>query len=112
MTLTPGASEAMKRSSLFTLLSSLGIATVMILSAALVAWIGLTALGSFEVWQQAFESARPYLRWWRALLYAALFALWWDLLRRYRHRPQHRLRVKRIGALGLVLFTCVELTRL
>ena len=102
----------MKHSRLFTMLSGLGIATVMILTAALVAWIGRTALGSFEAWQQAFESARPYLRWWRALLYGALFALWWDLLRRYRHRPQHRLRVKRIGALGLVLFTCVELTRL
>ncbi|WP_458369660.1 hypothetical protein [Pseudomonas fluorescens] len=102
----------MKRSLLFTLLSGVGIAAVMILSAALVAWIGRTALGSFEVWQQAFESARPYLRWWRALLYAALFALWWDLLRRYPHRPQDRLRVKRVGTLGLVLFICVELTRL
>ena len=102
----------MKRSPLFTLLSSLGIAAAMILTAALVAWIGRTALGSFEAWQQAFESVRPYLRGWRALLYAALFALWWDLLRRYRHRRQDRLRVKRIGALGLVLFTFVELTRL
>ena len=102
----------MKRSPLFTLLSSLGIAAVMILTAALVAWIARAALGSFEAWQQAFESVRPYLRWWRALLYGALFALWWDLLRRYRHRPQDRLRVKRIGTLGLVLFTCVELTRL
>ena len=102
----------MKRSPLFTLFSGLGIAAVMILTAALVAWIGRTALGSFEAWQQAFESARPYLRWWRALLYGALFALWWGLHRRYRHRPQDRLRVKRIGTLGLVLFTCVELTRL
>ncbi|PBJ10768.1 hypothetical protein E3Z27_21025 [Pseudomonas mediterranea] len=102
----------MKRSWLFTLLSGLGIAVVMILSAALVAWIGRTALGSFEVWQHAFESARPYLRWWRALLYGALFALWWDLLRRYRHRPQDRQRVKRIGTVGLLLFTCVELTQL
>lgn len=102
----------MKRSPLFTLLSSLGFAAVMILTVALVAWIGRTALGSFEAWQQAFESVRPYLRWWRALLYAVLFALWWDLLRRYRHRQQDRLRVKRIGALGLVLFTYVELTRL
>ncbi|MED7666732.1 hypothetical protein GXB78_05865 [Pseudomonas moraviensis subsp. stanleyae] len=102
----------MKRSALFTLLSSLGIAAVMILSAALVAWIGCTALGSFEAWQQAFESLRPYLRWWRALPYGALSALWWDLLRRYRHRPQDRLRVKRIGTLGLVLFACIELTRL
>ncbi|MBH3366485.1 MULTISPECIES: hypothetical protein [Pseudomonas] len=102
----------MKRSPLFTLLSSLGIAAVMILTAALVAWIGCTALGSFEAWQQAFESARPYLRGWRTLLYGALFALWWNLLRRYRHRPQDRLRVQRIGALGFVLFTCVELTRL
>jgi len=101
----------MKRSPLFTLLSSLGIAAVMILAAALVAWIGRTALGSFEAWQQAFESVRPYLRWWRALLYGALFALWCDLLRRYRHRPQDRRRVKRIGAIGLVLFTVVELTR-
>ncbi|WP_454835336.1 hypothetical protein [Pseudomonas lini] len=102
----------MKRSRQLTLLSGLGIAAVMILTAALVAWIGRTALGSFEAWQQTFESARPYLRWWRALLYSALFALWWDLLRRYQHRPQDRLRVKRIGALGLVLFTCLELTRL
>ncbi|MCT4496769.1 hypothetical protein N0U25_03030 [Pseudomonas sivasensis] len=102
----------MKRSRLFTLLSGLGITAAMILSVALVAWIGLTALGSFEAWQQAFESVRPYLRGWRALLYSALFAIWWDLLRRYRHRPQDRLRVKRIGALGLVLVTCVELTRL
>ncbi|PMX20919.1 MULTISPECIES: hypothetical protein [unclassified Pseudomonas] len=102
----------MKRSLLFTLLSSLGIAAVIVLTAALVAWIGRTALGSFEAWQQAFESARPCLQWWRVLLYSALFALWWDLLRRYRHRPQDRLRVKRIGTLGLVLFTCVELTRL
>lgn len=102
----------MKRSPLFTLLSSLGIAAVMILTAALVAWIGRTALGSFEAWQQAFESSRPYLRWWRVLLYAALFALWWDLLRRYQYRPQDRQRVKRIGTLGLMLFTCIELTRL
>jgi hypothetical protein len=102
----------MKRSRLFTLLSALGITAAMILSVTLVAWIGRTALGSFEAWQQAFESVRPYLRGWRALLYSALFAIWWDLLRRYRHRPQDRLRVKRIGALGLVLVTCVELTRL
>src|SRR3546814_7367719 len=102
----------MKRSRLFTLLSSLGIAAVMILSAALVAWIGRAVLGSFDAWQQAFESVRPYLRWWRALLYGALFALWWGLLRCYRHRPQDRLRVKRIGTLGLVLLTVVELTRL
>ncbi|MCD7037819.1 hypothetical protein SAMN05444506_123105 [Pseudomonas syringae] len=102
----------MKRSPLFSLLSGVGIAAVMILTAALVAWIGRTALGNFEVWQQALESVRPYLRGWRTLLYAAVFALWWDLLRRYRHRPQDRLRVRRIGALGLVLVTCVELTRL
>ena len=102
----------MKRSPRFTLFSGLGIAAVMMLTVALVAWTGRTALDSVEVWQQALESARPYLRWWRALLYAALFALWWDLLRRYRYRPQDRLRVKRIGTLGLVLFTCVELTRL
>nr|WP_256588056.1 hypothetical protein [Pseudomonas sp. LG1D9] len=61
----------MKRSPLFTLLSSLGIAAVMILTTVLVAWIGRTALDSFEAWQQAFESVRPYLRGWRALLYAA-----------------------------------------
>ncbi|MGF6287767.1 hypothetical protein [Pseudomonas silensiensis] len=102
----------MKRSLLLTLLSSLGIAAVMVLTAALVAWIGRTALGSFEAWQQAFESVRPYLRWWRALLYGALFTLWWDLFRRYRHLPQDRLRVKRIGTLGLVLLTVVEVTRL
>ena len=102
----------MKHSRLFTMLSGLGIAAVMILTAALVAWIGRTALGSFEAWQQAFESARPYLRWWRALLYGALFALWWDLLRRYRHQPQDRLRVQRIGAMGFALFICVEFTRL
>lgn len=102
----------MKRSLLFTLLSSLRVAAVMILTAALVAWIGRTALGSFEAWQQTLESIRPYLRWWRALLYGVLFALWWDLLRRYRHRPQDRLRVKRAGTLGLLLFTCVELSRL
>lgn len=102
----------MKRSPLFTLLSGLGIAAVMILTAALTAWIGRAALGSFEAWQQVYESVRPYLRWWRAVLYGALLALWWDLLRRYRHRPQDRLRVKRIGTFGLVLFTCVEFTRL
>ncbi|QUW65165.1 hypothetical protein KFQ04_22720 [Pseudomonas synxantha] len=102
----------MKRSPLFTLLSGLGIAALMILNAALVVWVGRTAQGSFEVWQQTFESVRPYLRWWRALLYGADFTLWWNLLRRYRHRPQDRLRVKRIGVLGLVLLTVVELTRL
>ncbi|MGX4731029.1 hypothetical protein [Pseudomonas corrugata] len=102
----------MRRSPLFTLLSGLGIAAVMVLTAALVAWIGRTALGSFDIWQQALESIRPYLRWWRALLYGVLLALWWDLLRRYRNRPQDRLRLKRAGTLGLLLFTCVELTRL
>ncbi|WP_323985696.1 hypothetical protein [Pseudomonas canadensis] len=102
----------MKRSPLFTLLSSLGIAAVIILTAALVAWIGRAALGSFDAWQQAFESAKPYLRWWRALLYGGLFALWWDLFRRYRYRPQDRRRIKSIGTLGLLLCICVELTRL
>lgn len=102
----------MKRPRLFTLLSGLGIAALMLLVAALLAQLGSTALGSVEVWQQTLESARPYLRLWRALLYCALLALWWDLLRRYRHRPTDRLRVQRIGAMGLVLFTFVELTRL
>ena len=99
----------MNRSRLFTLLSGLGVATLMLLVAA---QLGSTALGSVETWQQALEAARPYLRVWRALLYTALFALWWDLFRRYRHRPPNRLRVQRIGAMGLVLFTFVELTRL
>ncbi|MBE8591550.1 hypothetical protein IQK56_11735 [Pseudomonas sp. MAFF 301449] len=102
----------MKRPPLFTLLSGLGIAAVLVLATVLVAWIGRTALGNFEVWQQAFESTRPYLRWWRALLYGALIALWWDPLRRYRQRPQDRMRVKCIGALGFLLVACVELTRL
>ena len=102
----------MNRSRLFTLLSALGVATVMLLVAALLTQLGSTALRSVETWQQALESARPYLRAWRVLLYSALFALWWDLLRRYRHRPQDRLRVKRIGTLGLVLLTIIEFTRL
>lgn len=57
----------MKRSPLFTLFSGLGIAAVVILAAAMFTWIGRTALGSFEVWQQALESVRPYLRWWRGV---------------------------------------------
>ncbi|TKJ80270.1 MULTISPECIES: hypothetical protein [unclassified Pseudomonas] len=101
----------MKRSPLFTLLSGLGITAGMIMTAALIAWIGCTALGSFGVWQQALESLQPHLRWWRALLYGGFFALWWDLLRRYRHRPQDLLCAKRIGVFGFVLFICVELTR-
>jgi len=101
-----------KRSPLFTLLLGVGIAAVMVLTAALVAWMGRTALDNFEVWQQAFESVQPYLRWWRTLLYAAVFALWWDLLQRYRLRQRDQCGVKGIGALGLVLVTYVELTRL
>jgi hypothetical protein len=102
----------MNGSRLFRLLSGVGIAAMMLLAAALVVHIGSTALGSVETWQQALEAARPYLRVWRALLYGALFALWWDLLRRYRHRSPNRLCVKRIGAMALVLVTVVELTRL
>ncbi len=102
----------MNRSRLFTLLSALGVAAVMLLVAALLTQLGSTALGSVEVWQQALESARPYLRVWRGLLYSMLFALWWDLLRRYRQQPLDRLRVQRVGAMGLVLFTFVELSRL
>ncbi|CAG8864445.1 hypothetical protein [Pseudomonas fluorescens] len=102
----------MNRSRLFTLLSGLGIAALMLLVAALITQLGSTALGSIETWQQALEAARPYLRLWRGLLYSALMALWWDLLRRYRHRPPDRLRVQRIGAMALVLVTVVELTRL
>ena len=102
----------MNRSRLFTLLSALGVAAVMLLVAALLTQLGSTALGSVETWQQTLEAARPYLRVWRALLYGTLFALWWDLLRRYRHRSPNRLCVKRIGAMGLLLVTVVELTRL
>ena len=102
----------MNRSRLFTLLSGLGIAAMMILAAALVVQIGSTALGSVETWQKALEAARPYLRVWRVLLYSALLALWWDLLRRYRQRPADRLRVQRIGVMGLALFTFADLTRL
>lgn len=102
----------MNRSRLFTLLSGLGIAALMLLAAALVTQLGSTALGSVETWQQALEAARPYLRLWRILLYSVLLVLWWDLLRRYRHRPADRLRMQRMAAMGLVLFTFVELTRL
>lgn len=102
----------MNRSRLLTLLSALGVAAVMLLVATLVTQLGSMALGSVDTWQHAFEATRPYLRVWRVLLYGALFALWWDLLRRYRHRPADRLRVQRIGTMGLVLVTFVELTRL
>lgn len=102
----------MNRSRLFTLLSGLGIAALMLLVAALITQLGSTALGSIETWQQALEAARPYLRLWRGLLYSALMALWWDLHHCYRHRPPDRLRVQRIGAMALVLVTVVELTRL
>ena len=101
----------MNRSRLLTLLSALGVAAVMLLVASLVTQLGST-LGSVETWQHAFEATRPYLRVWRVLLYSALLALWWDLHHRYRHRPPDRLRVQRIGAMGLALFTFVELTRL
>jgi glutamine synthetase adenylyltransferase len=102
----------MQRSLTATLLSGLGIAALMILAAVITLRVGSALLGSFEAWQQAFESAQPYLRLWRALLYAALLALWLDLLRRHRESPPARLRVTRIGIMGLVLFTGVELTRL
>lgn len=95
-----------------TLLSGLGIAALMILAAVITLWVGSALLGSFEAWQQAFDSARPYLRLWRALLYSILFALWLDLLRRHRDRPHALPRVKRIGIMGLMLVTCAELTRL
>lgn len=102
----------MNRSRLFTLLWGVGITALMLLAAPLITQLSSTALGSVETWQQALESARPYLRIWRVLLYGALFSFWWDLLRRYLHRPPDRLRVQRIGVMGLVLFTFVELTRL
>lgn len=102
----------MNRSRLFTLLYALGVAASMLLVAALVTQLGRMALGSVDTWQHAFEAARPYLRIWRVLLYSALFVLWWNLLRRYLDRPPDRLRMQRIGAMGLALFTFVELTRL
>lgn len=102
----------MPRSLASTLLSGLGIAALMILAAVITLRVGSTLLGSFEAWQQGFESARPYLRLWRALLYSVLFALWLDLLLRHRDKPHALPRVKRIGVMGLVLVTCAELTRL
>lgn len=102
----------MQRSLASTLLSGLGIAALMILTAVITLRVGSALLGSVEAWQQALESARPYLRLWRALLYSILFALWLDLLWRHRGRPHALLRVKRIGIMGLVLVTCAELTRL
>ncbi|WP_065943415.1 hypothetical protein [Pseudomonas sp. 25 R 14] len=102
----------MKRLGLFRLLSGLGIATVMILTALVSAWMGGTLAGSLGSWQHTLESARPYLRGWRALLYGTLCVLWWDLLQRYRHRSQDQHHLKRLGVLGLVLVICVELTRL
>lgn len=101
----------MPRSLTSTLRSGLGIAALTILAAVITLLVGSTLLGSFEAWQQALKSARPYLRLWRALLYGVLLALWLDLLRRHRGRPQARLRVTRIGIMGLVLFSCAELTR-
>lgn len=102
----------MQRSRSSTLLSGLGIAALMILVPAMALIVGSALLGGLEAWQQAFESTRPYLRLWRVLLYGVLFALWLDLLRRHRGRPHALLRVKRLGIMGFVLFTCAELTRL
>ncbi|MDH1440397.1 hypothetical protein N5O88_10030 [Pseudomonas sp. GD03721] len=102
----------MQRSLSSTLLSGLGIAALMILVPAMALILGSSLLGGLEAWQQAFESARPYLRLWRALLYGALFALWLDLLRRQRGNPYALPRVQRLGIMGLALFTCAEITRL
>ena len=102
----------MQRSPSSTRLSGLGIAALMLLASGITLIVGSTLLGDFEAWQQALESARPYLRLWRALLYGTLLALWLDLLRRHRDKPHALLRVKRLGIMGLVLFTCAELTRL
>jgi hypothetical protein len=88
------------------------MAAMLLLSIFVIAWIDRTALGHFEAWQQASEFARPYLRGWRALLYVVLFTLWWDVRRRYRHRPRDRSRIKRLGTLALMLCACVELTQL
>lgn len=102
----------MPRSLAATLRSGLGIVALMLLTAVITLWVGSALLGSVEAWQQAFESAQPYLRLWRALLYSVLFALWLDLLRCHRDRPHTLPQLKRIGVMGLVLVTCAELTRL
>lgn len=102
----------MPRSRTSTLRSGLGIAALMLLASAITLILGSALLGGFEAWQQSLESARPYLRLWRALLYGTLLALWLDLLLRHRDKPHALPRVRHLGIMGLVLFTCAELTRL
>lgn len=101
----------MKRLGSAILLTGLGMATLMVLAAALTTLIGSALLGGVDAWQQTFASARPYLRIWRALLYGGLLLLWLDLLRRYRHRPEDRQRVQRSGVIGLLLIGAAELSR-
>lgn len=97
----------MKRLGSTALLAGLGMAALMVLAML----IGSALLGDVDAWQQAFVSARPYLRIWRALLYGGLLLLWLDLLRRYRHRPEDRQRVQRSGVIGLLLISAAELSR-
>jgi hypothetical protein len=100
-----------KRLGTTTLLAGLGMAAVMVAAAALAALICSALLGGVDAWQLAFESARPYLHIWRALLYGGVLLLWLDLLRRYRHRPVDRQRVQRSGVIGLLLVSVAELSR-
>lgn len=101
----------MKRLGSTTLLTGLGMATLMVLAAVLAMLIGSALLGGVDAWQQTFASARSYLRIWRALLYGGLLLLWLDLLRRYRHRPEDRQRVQRSGVIGVMLIGAAELSR-
>lgn len=101
----------MKRLGSAALIAGLGMAVLMVLAAALSMLIGSALLGGVDAWQQAFASARPYLRIWRALLYGGLLLLWLDLLRRYRQRPEDRQRVQRSGVIGLLLIGAAELSR-
>ena len=98
----------MKRLNLSDLLAGLGIGLLLLLVAAGFARVGIALFGSLEAWNTALADAAPYLRVWRAALYATLICVWLKLCRHHRNSPEDLARIRNIGLRGLGACAVIE----
>lgn len=90
----------MKRINRSDLLAGLGIGLLFLLVVAGFAQAGIALFGSLDAWNAALATAEPYLRVWRAGLYATLICAWLKLCRHHRNSPENLMRIRRIGLQG------------
>lgn len=91
-----------------------GLLILMVVTTALMSWIGSLATGGIDNWKTALKSAAPYLFIFRLSLYSIVAVFWAKTYRIYREKDNQAglERTRRIGLLSLAIILLIEMPKI